>query len=121
MRSIGAASTFIGGSPGVDDAPSNIPRILVNEALTHTDLPAVGLVELYNPNATNVNIGNWYLTDDRTVPQKFRIPAGTTISGHDYISLLRTIGMPIRSASNSFRSIPMAKTFTCIQPTQTET
>jgi len=97
------ASTFIGGSPGVDDAPSNIPRILVNEALTHTDLPQLDSVELYNPNATNVNIGNWYLTDDRTVPQKFRIPAGTTISGHDYILFTENDWNANPGASNSFR------------------
>ena len=69
------ASAAIGGSPGADDAPANVPRVLINEALTHTDPPQLDTIELYNPNPTNVNIGNWYLTDQRTVPQKFRIPA----------------------------------------------
>src|SRR5207245_2144279 len=53
------ASSAIGGSPGADDAPTSVPRVLINEALTHTDLPQVDSVELYNPNPTNVNIGNW--------------------------------------------------------------
>jgi hypothetical protein len=78
------ASTMIGGSPGADDPPLNIPRVFVNEALTHTDLPELDSVELYNPNPTNVDIGNWYLTDQRTVPQKFRIPAPAIIPANGY-------------------------------------
>jgi hypothetical protein len=78
------ASAVIGGSPGADDPPLNIPRVFVNEALTHTDLPELDSVELYNPNPTNVDISNWYLTDQRTVPQKFRIPAPTTIPANGY-------------------------------------
>jgi hypothetical protein len=97
------ASTFIGGSPAADDAPSNIATILVNEALTHTDLPQVDSVELYNPNSTNVNLGNWYLTDDRTVPQKFRIPAGTTVAPHGYIVFTENDWNANPGASNNFR------------------
>ncbi len=78
------ASSVIGGSPGADDLPLNIPRVLVNEALTHTDLPQLDSVELYNPNSTNVDIGNWYLTDDRTVPKKFRIPSPAVIAANGY-------------------------------------
>ena len=78
------ASTMIGGSPGADDPPLDIPPVFVNEVLTHTDLPQLDSVELYNPNPTNVDISNWYLTDNRTVPQKFRIPAPTTIPANGY-------------------------------------
>jgi hypothetical protein len=78
------ASTIIGGSPGADDPTLNIAPVSINEVLTHTDLPQVDSVELYNPGATNVVIGNWYLTDKRTVPQKFRIPAGVSIPPHGF-------------------------------------
>jgi hypothetical protein len=78
------ASTIIGGSPGADDPTLNIAPVLITEALTHTDLPQLDSVELYNPTSTNVVIGNWYLTDKRTVPQKFRIPAATTIPAHGF-------------------------------------
>ena len=54
------ASSVIGGSPGADDPSLNLPRILVNEALTHTDLPQLDSIELFNPASTNVDIGNWY-------------------------------------------------------------
>src|SRR6185312_1313798 len=73
------ASGALDGSPGMDDALSGISPILINEALTHTDLPQHDSIELYNPNANTANIGGWFLTDDKTIPKKFRIPNGTTI------------------------------------------
>ncbi|PYK02366.1 MAG: hypothetical protein DME23_01735 [Verrucomicrobia bacterium] len=79
------ASAFTGGSPGADDPPSNVPRVLINEALTHTDPPQVDSIELYNPNSMNVDIGNWYLTDQRAMPHKFRIPSKTIIQAQGYL------------------------------------
>ena len=97
------ASTVIGGSPGADDAPLNIPRIFVNEALTHTDLPQLDSVELYNPNPTNVDISNWYLTDQRTVPQKFRILAPTIIPANGYKVFTENDWNSDPQSTNSFR------------------
>jgi hypothetical protein len=97
------ASSAIGGSPGADDPASNISPIFVNEALTHTDPPRLDSVELYNPNSTNVDISNWYLTDDRTTPQKFRIPAPTSIPAHGYIVFTETNWNANPNSSNSFR------------------
>jgi hypothetical protein len=97
------ASAVIGGSPGADDAPANIPRVFINEALTHTDPPQLDTIELYNPNPTNVNIGNWYLTDQRTVPQKFRFPADTTIPANGYKSFTEQDWNPTPPSTNSFR------------------
>jgi hypothetical protein len=72
------ASTFVGGSPGQPDpAPVNIPPVLINEALTHTDPPQVDAVELYNPTTGPAAIGGWFLTDDPSQPKKVMIPAGT--------------------------------------------
>ena len=78
------ASTNAGGSPGADDPASAIAPILVNEALTHTDLPLVDAIELYNPGASAANIGGWYLADDRALPKKYRIPDGTVIGAGQY-------------------------------------
>src|SRR6267142_429803 len=97
------ASSAIGGSPGADDPASNISPIFVNEALTHTDPPQLDSVELYNPNSTNVDISNWYLTDDRTIPQKFRIPAPSSIPAHGYIVFTETNWNANPNSSNSFR------------------
>lgn len=55
------------------------PEILVNEILSHTDLPQVDVIELFNPTAEDVDIGGWFLTDDKDDPDKFAIPSGTVI------------------------------------------
>lgn len=73
------ASTALGGSPGADDPPSSQPRVVINEVLTHTDPPLKDSIELLNLATTNAPIGGWYLTDDLSVPKKFRIPDGTSI------------------------------------------
>jgi hypothetical protein len=79
------ASSTLGGSPGADDPPSLVSVVRINEVLTHTDPPDIDAIELHNPTASAVNIGDWYLTDNRAVPKKFRIPAGTTISPGGYL------------------------------------
>ncbi|HIL70711.1 MAG TPA: lamin tail domain-containing protein, partial [Verrucomicrobia bacterium] len=73
------ASSLIGGSPGFDDPTTNLVPVLINEILTHTDLPVVDAVELFNPNAEPADISHWYLSDDRNTPKKFRIPQGTIV------------------------------------------
>jgi len=97
------ASTVIGGSPGADDPPSGIGRILINEVLTHTDLPQLDSIELYNPNSTNVDIGNWYLTDQRTVPQKFRVPAPKVVPAGGYLVFTENDFNANPGATNGFR------------------
>ena len=74
------ASTNPGGSPGADDPTPSIAPIVISEILAHTDPPQKDAIELYNPTATNVNIGGWYLTDEPDTPQKFRIPNNTVIN-----------------------------------------
>jgi hypothetical protein len=79
------ASTELSGSPGRDDPAPTIPGIVITEALTHTDLPQVDAIELYNPTASAVNIGGWFLTDDAAAPTKFRIPNDTLIDPGAYL------------------------------------
>lgn len=78
------ASTALGGSPGVDDPPSTIPPVLMNEILTHADPPQLDAVELFNPTDTDVDLAGWFLSDDASNPMKFRIPSGMTISRRGY-------------------------------------
>jgi hypothetical protein len=78
-------SAAIQGSPGsADGQPPLIPAVLINEALTHTDLPQLDAIELYNPTAGSVSIGGWYLSDDRNDPRKFQIPAGRSLQPLGY-------------------------------------
>jgi hypothetical protein len=79
------ASANPGGSPGADDPPSTLLPVLINEALTHTDLPDVDAIELFNPNGMEVDLGGWFLTDDPAQPRKFRIADGTMISAHGFL------------------------------------
>ena len=59
--------------------------ILVNEILAHSDPPTVDAIELYNPTGNSVDIGNWFISDDKNSPKKFKIPAGTTIPAGGYL------------------------------------
>jgi hypothetical protein len=80
-------SGLLGGSPGADDPAPNIPAIRINEALTHTDLPQIDTIELYNPTGADVDLAGWFLTDDVREPKKYRIPAGTIIAAGGYLTL----------------------------------
>lgn len=74
------------GSPGeADPAPPDIPRIVVNEVLSHTDLPQVDAVELFNPSLETADISGWFLTDNRGRPTKFTFPPGTAIPAFGYL------------------------------------
>ncbi|MEY2408517.1 MAG: hypothetical protein QOF48_1187, partial [Verrucomicrobiota bacterium] len=82
------ASGSLSGSPGlVDPAPPSLAPIVVNELLTHSVSPAIDAVELFNPTASPVNVGGWFLTDDFTNVFKYRIPNGTVISAGGYLIL----------------------------------
>lgn len=78
------ASSLVGGSPGRDDPPAAVPAVWINEILTHTDPPQVDAIELHNPNPFPVDVGHWYLTDRRTTPKQFRIPAPAVIPAAGY-------------------------------------
>jgi len=82
------ASRELGGSPGdAEPIAPDIPTIVINEALTHTDLPQVDSVELLNPTTTSVDIGGWWLTDDLRAPKKFRFPEPTLLPPGGYLVL----------------------------------
>jgi hypothetical protein len=78
-------SSALNGSPGQNDpAPPNRPGIVITEALTHTDPPAIDTIELHNPTAAAVNIGGWFLSDSFDNAKKFIIPS-TNIPAGGYV------------------------------------
>ena len=81
------SSNRSGGSPGSDDPPRSLGAVWITEVLTHTDPPQLDAIELHNPTVTDVNIGNWFLTDKRSLPNKFRIPPGTIVPPGGYVVL----------------------------------
>lgn len=42
-------------------------------------------IELYNPQASKINIGGYYVTDDLKIPDKWQIPEGTEIEGFGFL------------------------------------
>ncbi len=96
------ASSSLGGSPGADDPVSSIAPVVINEILTHTDPPAMDAIELYNPGATNVNVGGWYLTDDAAQPKKYRISDGTEIFAGGYLVVTEADFNPTPGVPPSF-------------------
>jgi len=67
------ASNLIGGSPGYDEGAAY--RVVINEALTHTDLPELDTVELCNAGETSVDIGGWYLSDTSDNYKLYQLPS----------------------------------------------
>ena len=61
-----------------------LTNVVVNEVLAHTDPPLEDAVEFYNPGATSVDISGWYLSNNRSVPKKYVVPAGTVIPAGGY-------------------------------------
>jgi hypothetical protein len=82
-------STAINGSPSANDpAAPNIPQVVINEVLTHTDPPQVDAIELRNLSGAQANIGGWFLTDDFSDPKKFVMTNGTVIAANGFRAFL---------------------------------
>jgi hypothetical protein len=73
-------SAYDHGSPGAPDPPRvEPPPVLITEVLTHSGPGLEDAVEVFNPNATNVDIGGWFLSDDLATARKYRVPDSTVI------------------------------------------
>ena len=69
------ASTYMGGSPGMDD-PQAETLLVLNEFLANTT-GSDDWIELYNPTEAGVSLRHWYLSDDVATPDKWAFPALT--------------------------------------------
>jgi hypothetical protein len=96
------ASTNPGGSPGANEPAAAIPRVVINELLSRPALPGLDTVELFNPTATAVNLGGWFLSDDAGVPKKYRFPANTVIAPGGFLVLDETHFNSTPGTNNSF-------------------
>ncbi|MHC5183017.1 MAG: CotH kinase family protein, partial [Planctomycetota bacterium] len=96
------ASNVAGGTPGQAHAANAVTNdvVVINEVLTHTDDLVYGdWIELRNMTGSSINIGNWYLSDDKDDLKKYKIAAGTTIPANGYkvftsVSNFRNTGDP---------------------------
>jgi PA14 domain/Bacterial Ig domain/CotH kinase protein/Chitobiase/beta-hexosaminidase C-terminal domain/Lamin Tail Domain/Immunoglobulin domain len=96
------ASANINGSPKADDPAVNFAPIVINEVLTSSVPPLKDTIELFNPTGSPVNIGDWWLSDDRDTPKKYRIPSGTTIPANGYVVFDETQFNPMPGTGTSF-------------------
>ncbi|MDP6379813.1 MAG: lamin tail domain-containing protein, partial [Phycisphaerae bacterium] len=78
------SSTEYGGTPGAAGM-GPYTDIVINEVLTHTDLPLVDSIELYNTTASPIDISGWCLSDSSDNYKKFQIPAATSIAAFSYL------------------------------------
>ncbi len=77
-------SREFGGSPGV--AGTGHPgTIVINEVMTHANLPRTDAVELHNTTDTDIDIGGWYLSDSASDFGLFEIPPSTTVPAGGYL------------------------------------
>jgi hypothetical protein len=63
---------------------------VINEVLTHTDVPLEDAVEFYNPTATPLDLSGWFLANTSSEPRKFRFPTGTVVGAGGYLVVYET-------------------------------
>ncbi|MCA9214580.1 MAG: lamin tail domain-containing protein, partial [Planctomycetales bacterium] len=56
------SSSEFGGTPG-SAGTGPVRNVVINELLTHTDLPQIDAIELMNTSGSTVNVGGWYISD----------------------------------------------------------
>ncbi|MFT5523515.1 MAG: hypothetical protein ACI9HK_001462, partial [Pirellulaceae bacterium] len=83
------SSIEYGGSPG-GDALEPFYDVVVNEVLSHSDLPDVDFVELLNTTPNPINISGWFISDSNNNYFKYRIPDNTMLNGGEYLVLDET-------------------------------
>jgi hypothetical protein len=90
-RDFWRASASFGGSPGHDDSGllPNPGAIVINEIMARPQDNGSDWIELYNTTNATIDIGNWYLSDSRDNPAKYKIAAGTAIGPNEYLVFRR--------------------------------
>lgn len=71
------------GTPGTSNF--QLPPLVINEVLAHTDPPLEDAVEIYNPTSLPQDIGGWFLSDSDQDLKKFKISAGTVVPAQGYV------------------------------------
>ena len=77
------ASKEVNGTPGSAGLTTE-PSVVINEVLTHTDVPFEDAIELYNSSDAPVNIGGWFLSDNANEYKKYQIPMNAIIQPNGY-------------------------------------
>ncbi len=70
---------------------TELTDVIVNEVTSHTDLPEIDAVELYNTTGAPIDIGDWFLSDGTNDLQQFQIPSSTIIPANGYLVFTETV------------------------------
>lgn len=82
------------GSPGESNWRES-PLVAINEVLTQTALPFEDAVEVVNLTDDEIDIGGWWLSDDRSFLEKYRVPSPMKIRPRGFAVLYEdTFGNP---------------------------
>jgi hypothetical protein len=76
--------------------------VAINEVLSASVPPFEDAIEIYNPTANPVNIGGWWLSDDKVQPQKYQIPAGTSVAAGSFVVIYENAFNPTPGIGTSF-------------------
>lgn len=77
------SSAEYNGSPGRAGVGTQ-RSVVINEVLAHTDPPLEDAIELYNNSSSPIDISNWFISNSRATPFKFKIPKGTVIPANGF-------------------------------------
>ena len=77
------ASEPVNGTPGSADTGVLPNSVVINEVVAGTN----GWVEFRNLTNADVNIGNWWLSNDAANLNAWRVPAGTVVPANSYLAL----------------------------------
>jgi len=77
-------------SPGASNW-RRLTNIVINETLTHTDLPLEDAIELRNLSPQPIEIGGWWLSDDNGTLRKYQIPAPTTLPANGFVVIYEAV------------------------------
>ncbi len=80
LSSICLPAPFAGAAPVISELMSSNGGVVLDEDGDSSDW-----LELYNPDATPVDLGGWYLTDNSSNPTKWRFPAGVTLGPGEFL------------------------------------
>jgi hypothetical protein len=69
-----------------------LTNLVVNEVLSHTDLPLEDAVEFFNPTTNAVDIGGWWLSNAKDDRKKFRIPSNSVVAPYGFKVFYEMIG-----------------------------
>lgn len=102
-----AGSSFAQVTVGVDEAalPPILNEFMADNADTLKDFEneSPDWTEIYNRNSFDLNLDNFYLTDDPATLTLWQFPAGTTIPAHGYLVVFLS-GKDLRNPSNSLHT-----------------